>query len=325
MIMISPAAQQAWQDACTELAAEIPHYTGKDGKPNLVQLAKAASACADEEQALLGTGRLVTMENVTAVSTAIRARYERKSAEDPGKYPPLAAASPPETEPPGRDPADDVEPDKQQQPVMPAPVDTSFDIVHHLLTDLPEAPASVNFRAFHLATGFQCQFTLRDWDDDQLMARLRKRVLSMIAAGWSGDAPRPAPAVTQPASTGTAPRPAPTTVTPPAVPSTPPQPAAPASPAVPQAFQAVRLEVAPRPDGRVNVLFFGAGRKYADISTVRTPEYLTEMLSLTGDWTPAHFAAPATYDMDVVVEWVASEKLNAQQKPYKNIVRVSPA
>lgn len=312
MIVISPAAQQAWQDACAALAQEIPHYQ-RENKPNLSQLAKAAGAAIDNQPSAF-PGRLVTIGNIPVVLAGVRERYRRLSIDDPGKYPPVSILDSPDPEPP-----DAVLGPAETSDWASWPPDAASKLP---IARLPEAPASVNFRAFHLATGFQCQFTLRDWDDDQLMARLRKRVLSMIAAGWSGDAPRPAPAVTQPASTGAAPRPAPATGAPPATPSTALQPVAPASPAVPQIFRAVRLGVSLRPDGRVLAQFFGAGRKYADISTVRTPESLAEMLSLAGDWTPAHFTAPATYDVSMTVEWVASEKLNTQHKPYKDIVQI---
>lgn len=83
-----------------------------------------------------------------------------------------------------------------------------------------------------------------------------------------------------------------------------------------------RLEVTPRADGRVDAKFFQHEHKYPDMTAVKTPDDLCALLAKTGQWTPAHFAAAAQYQVKMVIDWVNSDKLNKNNKPYKNIVEI---
>lgn len=103
-----------------------------------------------------------------------------------------------------------------------------------------------------------------------------------------------------------------------------PAPAVPATPTM-QTIRAVKLQVEPRPDGKVNLNFFEAGHQYADIKATKTPSDAAILLQPLGGWTPQHFAAAAEYAISAVIDWKPSENLNKNGKPYKNIVTVSPA
>lgn len=83
-----------------------------------------------------------------------------------------------------------------------------------------------------------------------------------------------------------------------------------------------RMETTPRADGKIDAKFFQADHKYPDLTAAKTPDSLVAMLAQTGQWTPAHFAAAAQFPVKFVVEWVNSDKLNKNGKPYKNIVSI---
>lgn len=183
-----------------------------------------------------------------------------------------------------------------------------------------EAPCSLNTYGV-TSKGWNIQITLRADTPDALMERFgawtRKADHYGITPKAVGPQPvavlsqAPAAPAAQPAQNGTAPAKAPA-------------PAAPAVPAVALRQQLVieRLEIAPRPDGKVDCKFFAAGRKFADVTGVWAPEVAARMLAETGAWTPEHFKDPGTYAFPGVVEWEPSEKLNAKGNPYKNIIAV---
>lgn len=102
---------------------------------------------------------------------------------------------------------------------------------------------------------------------------------------------------------------------------------APATQATPQMFtmQIERMEITPRADGKVDAKFFQAGHQYPDLTTAKPPDALVAMLAQTGQWTAAHFAAATQYPVKWIIEWVNSDKLNKNGKPYKNIVAIKAA
>ena len=86
-----------------------------------------------------------------------------------------------------------------------------------------------------------------------------------------------------------------------------------------------KMTVTPRPDGKSKLEFFMAGHRWADVSAVMTPDQLAGMMQLTGAWTPDHFKATATYDVNYRIGWRPSAKLNSNGQPYRNISTVNPA
>jgi len=88
-----------------------------------------------------------------------------------------------------------------------------------------------------------------------------------------------------------------------------------------------KMESKPRPDGRVDLGFFDADKpqlKYAEINACQGAADLVKILQGVGSWTPAHFAAAATYPVDYDIHWVASTNTKKSGEPYKNIVSVTP-
>lgn len=43
------------------------------------------------------------------------------------------------------------------------------------------------------------------------------------------------------------------------------------------------------------------------------------MLKDTGEWTPEHFKAAATFNFNCAVDYTLSDKLNSKNNPYKDI------
>ena len=196
------------------------------------------------------------------------------------------------------------------------------------LDKLPEAPASLNFYAV-TQKGWNLQFTLRDTDELALMKRfaqlttwLEERHVSPKAVGQ-----QPA-AVAAPAPTNggaeqrTQPPPAPMGVPAPAP--------APAPGAAPVAkggtFQAVKMEVTPKPDGKAELKFYAAGHRYPDLTSTQSIDRLLQYLAHTGDaWTVQHLSVANTFDISYAVTFEFSEKLNSAGKPYKNLVDIEAA
>lgn len=90
-------------------------------------------------------------------------------------------------------------------------------------------------------------------------------------------------------------------------------------------FNVVKMGVTPRADGKTKLDFYEFGHKYPDISAVMSPDQLSQMLAAVGAWTPEHFKAVASYEVNYKISWRNSERLNQNGKPYKNIVVVNPA
>lgn len=85
-----------------------------------------------------------------------------------------------------------------------------------------------------------------------------------------------------------------------------------------------RVEVVPRADGKTEVKFWAANRKFADLIVVRLPTDLAEQFSAaTGEgWTIAHFQHASSYAIALRVTWVPSTRLNNSGQPYKNVEKI---
>ena len=87
-------------------------------------------------------------------------------------------------------------------------------------------------------------------------------------------------------------------------------------------IRVVKVLVTPRTDGKSKVEFFGAGRKYADLSSVMTPDSLANLFGAIGGWTPEHFMVATEYPVSFNAYWRNSDKMNSAGKPYRNVVRL---
>lgn len=141
------------------------------------------------------------------------------------------------------------------------------------------------------------------------------------------------PAVNAPSTPAIAKQPAAGTMTPTApgapVPAAPKTPASSAGETVLRGgtFDIVKIEVLPKTDGKVEVKFWASGRKFADLTAVKTPEAMAKMFAEgTGaGWLPEHFSKVGAYETALKVYWVPSEKTNSNGVPYKNLSKIENA
>lgn len=82
-----------------------------------------------------------------------------------------------------------------------------------------------------------------------------------------------------------------------------------------------KVEVQPRPDGKVTVSLFQAGHKFADLKMVGTAEQMAARFG--GGWQKEHFAQVASYNVSLKVAWQNSTNLNSQGNPYKNVTGIN--
>jgi len=197
-------------------------------------------------------------------------------------------------------------------------------------TQLAEAPASLNFYAV-TAKGFNLQITLRDLDEYSLMERFAKMATWLEEHRVSPKAVGQQPAATYkgapigpdnlpPSPFGNGSPPAPM-----GAPA--PVPAPGAAPAAKGGtFQAVKMEVTPKTDGKAELKFYAAGHRYPDLTSTQSIDRLLQYLAHTGDaWTVQHLSVANTFDISYAVTFEFSEKLNSAGKPYKNLVDVEAA
>jgi hypothetical protein len=184
-----------------------------------------------------------------------------------------------------------------------------------------EAPFSDNFYYVD-RYGFNHQMTVRAATGKELLTRVEFMTKFLSE---NGRTPKPVgqqPPATfkgegEPTGNGGAHLP-PAPGAPPPVPA----PGAPA-PVKGETFQAVKMEVTPKPDGKAELKFYAAGHRYPDLTSTQTVERLLQYLAATGDaWTAEHLATAQTFDVSYAVAWEPSEKLNSAGKPYKNLVAV---
>lgn len=98
----------------------------------------------------------------------------------------------------------------------------------------------------------------------------------------------------------------------------------PAVPAVPAQgiLRAVKMDIAPRADGKVDIKFFGEGHKYADLMRVATVEQAIQFLSPVGAYTAQHLSVTASYQVNLDVRWAESDRRNSKGNPYKDILDI---
>lgn len=88
-------------------------------------------------------------------------------------------------------------------------------------------------------------------------------------------------------------------------------------------IRAVRMDVMPKPDGKVTLEWYMDGHKFADIYTTRTLDNAVNLLLPTGAWTADHLKEAQTYSVRHVITWRDSEKLNSKGNPYKDLVSIT--
>jgi hypothetical protein len=94
----------------------------------------------------------------------------------------------------------------------------------------------------------------------------------------------------------------------------------------PEQFMRIgRMEVIPKPDGRVDLKFYdpNPGMKYAVLSVNNwTVESALKLLEPTGAWEADHLAKANQFTVNYKAFYVLSEKTNTKGLPYKNVVRL---
>ncbi len=182
----------------------------------------------------------------------------------------------------------------------------------------PESQFSVNWQMTG-KHGEPVQITMRGITLDDVLAVFVARndfVEKALAGGWSWpNAPKSAPAAAAPAV---------------AAPSAPVS--APASnggggfASKPrESFRAVKMEVTPKPDGKAELKFYAASHNFPDIYVTRSHADLVKLLAKTAPWAPENFGAANTFNIDYMVEYTLSEKLNSRGNHYKDIADIRPA
>lgn len=88
----------------------------------------------------------------------------------------------------------------------------------------------------------------------------------------------------------------------------------------------IKLKLSPRDDEKVTVDLFAAGREFADLHMVKSPDDLADMFGDNFEpeinWEPAK---PKTYNVELWATWELSERLNSKGNPYKNVTEIMPA
>lgn len=86
-------------------------------------------------------------------------------------------------------------------------------------------------------------------------------------------------------------------------------------------LMAARMEVEPKPEGKVQLRFYEAGHKFPDLYANGTVENMLKLLAPTGQWTEEHLATAASYDFVHPVRYTLG-KPNSKGNPYKDIVNL---
>lgn len=90
-------------------------------------------------------------------------------------------------------------------------------------------------------------------------------------------------------------------------------------------LRAVKMDIAPRADGKVDIKFFGEGHKFADLTKVAAVDQAILFLAPIGAYTAQHLAVSASYQVSVDVRWAESERRNSKGNPYKDILDIKVA
>src|SRR3990167_1791780 len=91
--------------------------------------------------------------------------------------------------------------------------------------------------------------------------------------------------------------------------------------------RAVFMTVEPKPGGKVSVNFFGNDKKqphnqYADIYVTRTAEQLSSAMEYLNEQI---FYLPGEYEVDLLIGYTLSDKLNTKGNPYKDVQYIKAA
>lgn len=86
-------------------------------------------------------------------------------------------------------------------------------------------------------------------------------------------------------------------------------------------LQVAKVIVTPKPDNKVELQLFEQGHKFADLYHNGTVSQVLTALTGTGlEWKEEHMRTASEFNVSFFADWRNSEKLNKNNKPYKNIV-----
>src|SRR3990167_6871415 len=181
---------------------------------------------------------------------------------------------------------------------------------NELVADLaqPEAGFSLNWQMFDKLGG-PVQVTMRaalvvDWP--AVMVERARFVQAALEKGWTQPTRPPAAEAHRAAAPGRAAPPV-------------------AAAAWLLELVATKLEVTPKPEGRVELKFYSTGHKFPDLYANGSAENMAKMLASTGGWTvDEHLRKAASFDVNMRVKYTLSKKLNSKGNPFKDIVAVEP-
>ena len=92
-----------------------------------------------------------------------------------------------------------------------------------------------------------------------------------------------------------------------------------------QLFHADKMVIKPRADGKTLIEFWGANRKFADVSQVWTFENAVKNLQSLGAFTLQHVQTLSEYPISANICFVFSDKKNTAGNPYKNVTVITKA
>lgn len=86
-----------------------------------------------------------------------------------------------------------------------------------------------------------------------------------------------------------------------------------------------KMKSTPRPDKKVELQFFEKGHKYVDIYHVADRAEVLEQLQNTGlPWSENDLAEANEFAAVFIVDWIESDRLNSNNKPYKDVTGFRP-
>ena len=86
-----------------------------------------------------------------------------------------------------------------------------------------------------------------------------------------------------------------------------------------------KMVIKPRADGKTLIEFWGANRKFADVSQVWTFENAVKNLQSLGAFTLQHVQTLSEYPISANIYFVFSDKKNTAGNPYKNVTGITKA
>jgi hypothetical protein len=89
----------------------------------------------------------------------------------------------------------------------------------------------------------------------------------------------------------------------------------------------VKIEIAPRPDARVDLNFFAEGRKWPDLRIVNwtAQSVLDNIVDPALGWSIETLSAAKIMQGNMKVRWVTSDNLNTKGEPYKDVKHIGLA